>query len=99
MTVEPVRPYLTPRQSKALRFITEHVAQHGFPPSVRQIGNEVGLKSTSSVHHVLTRLEWKGYLRKTGNVSRGVQVLDPPEPRVERCPHCGGDVNETGGTA
>ncbi|MEO5834578.1 MAG: repressor LexA, partial [Nakamurella sp.] len=51
---------LTPRQRKVLRYIRESVAKRGYPPSVREIGDAVGLKSPSSVAHQLNALERKG---------------------------------------
>ena len=48
---------LTPRQRKVLRYIRESIAKRGYPPSVREIGEAVGLKSPSSVAHQLSALE------------------------------------------
>jgi repressor LexA len=62
---------LTQRQRRILEVIREAVAKQGYPPSVREIGQAVGLTSTSSVAHQLTRLERKGYIRR-----------DPPRPRA-----------------
>ena len=72
-------PRLTARQRKVLRVIREWVDEHGYPPSVREIGDAVGLQSTSSVHHQLRTLERKGYLRRDPNRTRAVDVRLPEE--------------------
>jgi repressor LexA len=72
-------PRLTARQRKVLRVIREWVSEHGYPPSVREIGDAVGLQSTSSVHHQLRALEKKGYLRRDPNRTRAVDVRLPEE--------------------
>jgi repressor LexA len=73
---EPAR--LTPRQRKVLDAIRDWVDRFGYPPSVREIGDAVGLTSTSSVHHQLRTLERMGYLRRDPNRTRAVDVR-PPE--------------------
>ncbi|MEN3360532.1 MAG: repressor LexA [Mycobacteriales bacterium] len=70
---------LTTRQRRVLEVIRESVEQRGYPPSVREIGQAVGLTSTSSVAHQLTTLERKGFLRRDPNRPRAVDVR-PPEP-------------------
>jgi repressor LexA len=70
---------LTPRQVKILEVIRDWVERFGYPPSVREIGDEVGLNSTSSVHHQLRVLERKGYLRRDPNRTRAVDVRSPDE--------------------
>ena len=73
-------PALTPRQRKVLEVIRDWVERFGYPPSVREIGDAVGLTSTSSVHHQLRTLERKGYLRRDPNRTRAVDVRGPDEP-------------------
>lgn len=70
---------LTPRQRKVLEVIREWVERFGYPPSVREIGDAVGLTSTSSVHHQLRTLERKGYLRRDPNRTRAVDVRGPED--------------------
>jgi repressor LexA len=65
---------LTPRQRRVLEVIREWVERLGYPPSVREIGEAVGLTSTSSVAHQLRALERKGYLRRDPNRPRAVGV-------------------------
>jgi repressor LexA len=70
---------LTPRQRKVLEVIRDWVDRFGYPPSVREIGDAVGLTSTSSVHHQLRALERKGYLRRDPNRTRAVDVRPPDD--------------------
>src|SRR5882757_2940704 len=70
---------LTPRQRKVLEVIRDWVERFGYPPSVREIGDAVGLTSTSSVHHQLRALERKGFLRRDPNRTRAVDVRGPDE--------------------
>ena len=69
---------LTVRQRRILEIIRAWVDRVGYPPSVREIGDAVGLTSTSSVAHQLRALERKGYLRRDPNRPRAVGVR-PPE--------------------
>ncbi|MFC5141285.1 transcriptional repressor LexA [Actinomycetospora rhizophila] len=72
-------PGLTPRQRKVLEVIRDHVERNGYPPSVREIGDAVGLTSTSSVAHQMRTLEKKGYLRRDPNRPRALDVRLPEE--------------------
>jgi repressor LexA len=74
-TVENPDESLTPRQRKVLEVIRTWVDKYGYPPSVREIGEAVGLTSTSSVSHQLKALQRKGYLRRDANRPRAVGVL------------------------
>lgn len=65
---------LTVRQRKVLDVIRSSVNLRGYPPSIREIGDAVGLNSTSSVAHQLRTLERKGYLRRDPNRPRAVDV-------------------------
>jgi repressor LexA len=71
---------LTPRQRKVLEVIRDSVERRGYPPSMREIGESVGLTSTSSVAHQLGTLEKKGYLRRDANRPRAVEVRAPGQP-------------------
>lgn len=66
---------LTERQRKVLEAIQNWMNEHGYPPSVREIGDAVGLTSTSSVAYQLRVLERKGYLRRDPHRPRTVGVL------------------------
>src|SRR5664279_3077478 len=70
---------LTPRQHRVLDVIRDSVERRGYPPSMREIGELVGLTSTSSVAHQLTALQRKGYLRRDANRPRAVEVRDADE--------------------
>jgi len=69
---------LTPRQRRVLEVIRDSVERRGYPPSMREIGEAVGLTSTSSVAHQLSTLEKKGFLRRDPNRPRAVEVKVPP---------------------
>jgi repressor LexA len=89
----PDRPHpshvLTWRQRKVLQVIRESVQKRGYPPSMREIGDAVGLTSTSSVSYQLSILQKKGYLQRDVGRPRTVEVRLPghpavrPEPRKE----------------
>jgi repressor LexA len=88
-------PGLTPRQRKVLEVIRKWVKDSGYPPSVREIGDAVGLSSTSSVHHQRRALEKKGYLRRDPNRTRAVDVRSPDELSSEQGdtdPHTGASL-------
>jgi len=72
---------LTPRQRKVLEVIRSAVERKGYPPSMREIGEAVGLTSSSSVSHQLAALERKGYLRRDPNRPRAIEVRSPDSPR------------------
>ena len=65
---------LPPRQQRILLVIRDWVVRHGYPPSTRQIGDAVGLRSASSVSKHLTSLEDKGFLRRSTTMSRPIDV-------------------------
>jgi len=65
---------LSERQRQILRFIARFQQQHGYPPTVREIGREVGISSTSVVDYNLRVLEGRGYLRRDREVSRGLEL-------------------------
>jgi repressor LexA len=70
---------LTERQRTILNVIRASVTSRGYPPSIREIGDAVGLTSTSSVAHQLRTLERKGYLRRDPNRPRAVDVRGTDE--------------------
>lgn len=67
---------LTKKQEAILEYIKEQILAKGFPPSVREIGEAVSLKSTSSVHAHLESLEKKGYIRRDPTKPRTIEILD-----------------------
>ena len=70
---------LTPRQRRVLDVIRDSVDSRGYPPSMREIGERVGLTSSSSVSHQLRVLEQKGLLRRDPNRPRAIEVRYPSE--------------------
>jgi repressor LexA len=79
-------PTLTARQRKIVRFISGWVHEHGYSPSMREIGRAVGLTSTSSVEHQLAALQAKGYLRRAAGCPRTVEVRLPGQPPTPLAP-------------
>jgi repressor LexA len=77
---------LTERQRAILEVIQQHVDAHGYPPSVREICDAVGLKSTSSVHAQLATLEEKGFLRRDHTKPRALEVARDLETDLELRP-------------
>ncbi|MET0741072.1 MAG: transcriptional repressor LexA [Candidatus Nanopelagicales bacterium] len=76
----PVRASgLTARQTRILEVIRDSVARRGYPPSIREIGEIVGLTSPSSVAHQLRALESKGFIRRDPNLPRAIDVRMPDE--------------------
>jgi repressor LexA len=74
------RTTLSDKQQAILRAIQASIAQRGYPPSMREIGEAVGLSSLSSVAHQLGQLELSGYLRRDPNRPRAMEVLIDLEP-------------------
>ncbi|MBV9095090.1 MAG: transcriptional repressor LexA [Streptosporangiaceae bacterium] len=77
---------LTWRQRKVLQVIRESVEKRGYPPSMREIGEAVGLTSTSSVSYQLSTLQRKGYLHRDVGRPRTVEVRLPGHPAVRPAP-------------
>jgi repressor LexA len=66
---------LTKRQQEIFDFIKKHSAKHGYPPTVRDIGQAIGLTSTSTVHAHLSNLEKIGLLRRDPTKPRAIELL------------------------
>src|SRR5438067_13017820 len=86
---------LSERQKNILSYIEDYVDERGYPPSIREIGDQVGISSTSVVDYNLKILEREGRIRRDREVSRGLELVKPsrgqkqPEPRVMRIPVVG----------
>ena len=85
---------LTPRQRQIMQFINERIRRKGYPPSVREIGDAVGLSSSSTVHGHLNRLEEKGLIRRDPTKPRAIEVLEeggarPGRPQTANVPLVG----------
>lgn len=79
---------LTARQREVLEIIERHTREHGYPPSVREIGEAVGLTSPSTVHAHLAALQRRGYLRRDPTKPRAIEVRWDPnsDAAIERRP-------------
>src|SRR5213079_2120798 len=86
---------LSDRQKNILKYIEDYVDERGYPPSIREIGDRVGISSTSVVDYNLRVLERDGYIRRDREVSRGLELVGVQrgnkhaEPRVVRIPVVG----------
>lgn len=84
---------LTERQRQVLDYIKQELRDKGYPPSVREIGEAIGLSSSSTVHGHLSRLEEKGYIRRDPTKPRAIEVLegsdDQPLKRMINVPMVG----------
>ena len=66
---------LTDRQQQIWNYLVEYVDRHGYPPTVREIGDEVGLASPSTVHAHLANLERAGLLRRDPTKPRALELI------------------------
>lgn len=73
-----MRDLLNDRQRQVLAALNEHQAEHGYPPSLRELGAMVGLYSPASVARHVTALETKGYIRRVPGQPRALQILPVP---------------------
>jgi repressor LexA len=86
---------LSDRQKNILKYIEAYVDERGYPPSIREIGDRVGISSTSVVDYNLRVLERDGYIRRDREVSRGLELVGTPrsqrqtQPRLVRIPVIG----------
>ncbi len=83
---------LTDRQQEILTFVRRYTESHGYPPSVREIGQAMGLTSSSTVHSHLEALERKGFLRRDPSKPRALEILrdgQGPQHRVVSLPVVG----------
>ena len=75
---------LSLREQAVLDFIKTYITEHSYPPTVRDIGAGLNIKSTSTVHTAITALQEKGYLRKPDreNTRRGLQLVSNDEENI-----------------
>src|SRR2546423_14412081 len=66
---------LTKRQREILDYLQDFIQQHGYAPSLEEIGRRLGLWSLATVHKHLTDLQEKGFIKRAWNRSRSVEVL------------------------
>jgi repressor LexA len=74
---------LTGRQQEIWTFLVEYVDRHGYPPTVREIGEEVGLASPSTVHAHLANLERAGLLKRDPTKPRALELIGREKPAAE----------------
>ena len=74
---------LSKMQEKIYTYIAACIRDQGYPPSVREIGEAVGLKSPSTVHFHLKHLEEAGYIEKGAGKGRAIALTNPPSARRE----------------
>lgn len=77
------------KKMQILEFIRSEIESKGYPPSVREICTAVGLKSTSTVHAHLTRLEEEGYIRRDATKPRAMEIIEAPLSRGRSVPLVG----------
>ena len=70
---------LTGRQNHILQVLKKLIAKNGYPPTVREIGEEAHLSSPATIHFHLKKLEEKGYIKKFDNKNRTIEILVPNE--------------------
>jgi repressor LexA len=73
---------LTKRQEQTLTFIRHSIEERGYPPTLREIGEHMGIKSTNGVNDHLRALERKGYLRREDMKSRALKLVEDPKTRT-----------------
>ncbi len=77
-----IKPQLTQKQQNIYDYIVSFTAEHGYPPSVREIGAAVGLKSPSTVHFHMRGLESAGYIVKTEGKTRAISLPHATAPAM-----------------
>ena len=73
---------LPERQKRVLDCIEEYVGEHGFPPTVREIGDAIGVNSTSLISYYLKRLEERGLISREPAMSRAIQLMAPATEEI-----------------
>lgn len=74
---------LSPRQASILEYISDHLDEKGYPPTIREIGQVCNISSTSVVNYNLNKLEREGYLVRDRKVSRGLTLVSDDEKDAE----------------
>jgi len=80
---------LNPTEKRILEFIGARLRTTGLLPTVREIGQAVGLRSSATVHRYLQRLEQLGYIRRLPRLARAIEVLRPVDEPAQRIPVLG----------
>ena len=66
---------LTKRQNEILTYVKEYIVTHGYPPTVREIGKDLGVSSPATIHTHLNKLVEKGFIKKDGSKNRAIELL------------------------
>ena len=66
---------LTKRQDEILTYVKEYIVSHGYPPTVREIGKDLGVSSPATIHTHLNKLVEKGFIKKDGAKNRAIELL------------------------
>jgi repressor LexA len=77
---------LTARQQLVLDFVRASIAEHGYAPTIREIGAHIGIRSTNGVNDHLRALERKGHIVRVDMKSRAMRLVVRDD---DACPHCG----------
>ena len=75
---------ISDKQQQILDYIKEEILKKGYPPTVREICEKVGLSSTSSVHSHLNTLEENGYIKRDSSKTRAIEIVDDDEFAIQR---------------
>lgn len=75
---------ISDKQQQILDYIKEEILKKGYPPTVREICEKVGLSSTSSVHSHLNTLEENGYIKRDSSKTRAIEIVDDDEFAISR---------------
>jgi repressor LexA len=81
--------FLTKRQRELVDFLEGHIHEHGYAPTLEEIGQHFRLSSLATVHKHLTNLERKGLIRRRWNFSRAIELVQPGEARAVTLPLLG----------
>ncbi|HFK1726923.1 winged helix-turn-helix transcriptional regulator [Bacillus cereus] len=66
---------LTTRQSQILNYLQQRIQEYGYPPSIREIGEGIGISSPSTIHSHLLKLEEKGFIQRDQSKPRAIKIL------------------------
>lgn len=93
------------RRELILIYLFDYSAKHKYPPSIRQIGDNSGVSSTSLTNYYLDELEQEGFVQRDRRISRGTYLIPQGESHVRkllgikqgpRCSHCNAPIAEDG---
>src|SRR3989344_3551834 len=71
-------PILYPRERQVLEFISQYTQRNGYAPTLREIGDALGMSSVATVHEHLDHLRKKGFIKKLDGAARGIELIETP---------------------